>query len=226
MFRNRKIILYLICFILLCICVGLYIVVDPFYEEVVVTNHLIGEREVVCAEDLELLKVPKRMINGDYYLSSDEVTGLVTKINMAIPKGSFLYKNALETNIRDDIDLKLKDNEVSYDLFVRDIKANSGHLNEGMYVDLYLTLNKDKAVSDLLVSSCKIIALYNAQNERIRDYETANATIITINLLKDQVAYVNKALISGEISLVVGNDPYSERQSSLNKESEVLAYIE
>ena len=199
------------------------------YVKVFVASHNIAQRKQLEKEDLLEMTVPKEYLSEDVYTSEEEILGKYVRLNYSIPKSSLFYKGFLESDIRDLALTLLKPGEVNYDIYVSEVKINSGYLGVGMYLDLYLTIgNLDKAYSDLLIEGCRITGLYDTQGRVIHAYDTESRTaIISIAIAKKDVAILNKALLLGNVNLVSGSNAYDDsRTAKLNETSFILEYLQ
>lgn len=198
------------------------------YVTVYVASHNIQQRTKLSLEDIKPISILKSTISEDYYLDSVDIINKYVKLSYSIPLGSFIYKEALETNIKDLANSLLKEKEVNYDLFVSDIKLNTAHLNTNMYLDLYLTIDKgDKVISDLLLSNCRIIGFYDSYGKQIRDYDLdSRVYIVSLAINKEHVNILNKSLVLGTISSIVNKNTYEDLGTSiLNEESKIMDYL-
>ena len=197
-------------------------------KEVYVADLSIPRREKINEEYLKTIKVPKCFLNDDIYYEKDDIVGKYVKLNAYIPKGSLIYKDYLESEdeMADAVHLNLKENETTYDLFVKDIEVNTASLLSGMKVDIYLTVNKKEILSDLLISNAKISTLYDNKGKEIKNpNDNLNIAVISIVLNKDYVAYLNKAIVIGDVKILVSNDLYSGLETKLNNNSEVFKLL-
>ncbi|MDO5440040.1 MAG: SAF domain-containing protein [Erysipelotrichaceae bacterium] len=193
--------------------------------KVVVAKMSLPQRTMIKEDLLEYIYVPKEYVKDNAYLSKEEVLDKYVKLNSYIPKGSLIYKDFVEdkSNMKDGLHLDLKKDEVTYDLFIKDIKVNPAHLLTGMNVDLYLTINKKEIVSDLLISGARITGLYDINNKEIKaNNDNYTLGTISIAIKKDMVPILNKAITIGEVSLIVGSDLYNNGSASLNSSSKIF----
>ena len=164
------------------------------------------------------------------YRADEHIEGYYVKLNYTIPKGSPIYRDSLERgeDMADYAHILLKENEATYDFSVADIKVNPAHLQVGMLVDLYLTIDDERPLSDILLKNARIIGLYDGDNQEIADYERAvNVQTISLAVLQEDIAYLNKALLVGDLSLVVAEKTYDNQKNPyLIKDSEVFAYLD
>lgn len=196
--------------------------------DVYVAKNSINQRELIKESDLKIIKVPKAYVDENVFNEIEDIVGKYVKQNAKVAKGSLFYKELLDekSNIKDNLHLDLKDDEVTYDLYTRDIKVNPAYLLKDMYVDLYLTINRKEVLSDLLISNVRILNLYDLNNKEIKDYDKeATLQTISIAVKKEMVPFLNKAITLGEINLVVGADLYQEEESTLNTNSSVYNYL-
>ena len=198
------------------------------YTAVYVASHNITQRTQISRQDLELIEVPKDYLK-DVYVDIDDIAGKYVKLSYSIPKGSLIYKSALEADIKDLAHTLLKENEVNYDLYTNDIKINTANLAKNMYIDLYLTINRhDRPISDILLSNARITGLYDANDKVINDYDgDTRVYIISIAIDKNDISILNKAQVLGNISCVVNKNTYSTNlKTGIDTDSELYAYLQ
>lgn len=195
-------------------------------KKVYISAYDIGGREKIEKYYLDTIMVPKAYISDDIYLEESDIVGKYTKLDGSIAKGSLFYKSYLEEfdEMKDSSHYQLDKNQVTYDLYVRDIDVNPGNILKGMNCDLYFTLNRQEVVSDLLIEDAKIIGLYDLNNQQIVD-NLSTLNIISIAVDKDMVTYLNKALAIGKIKLIVGDDLYSKNKVKINLSDTILKYL-
>lgn len=199
------------------------------YSTIYVASHQLYQRNQITIEDLEEIKVPRGIINDDIYTSKQDIIGKYVKLSYSIPKGSFIYKTSIEEDIKDLANTLLKNNEVNYDIYTSDVKINTGNLNKNMYIDLYLTINnKDKPVSDLLISNARIIGLYDVNNKAIYDYDVdSKVSIISLAINRDAINVLNKAQVVGDLNCIVSTNTYkTDLLSTINVSSPLLDYLQ
>lgn len=199
------------------------------YVDVYVASHQIAQRTLLSNRDLAVIRLPKQVMNEDIVNDLEQIKGNYVKLSCSIPKGSMFYKAALESDIKDLANTLLMKGQVNYDLYVGEIKINSGSIATKMYVDLYLTVSRnDKPISDLLTRDCRITGLYDGNGRQILDYDRdSRVQIISLAVNEDEVSLINKALKIGEVSVIVGNKTYQNHvYSTLNRDSELLEYLE
>ena len=97
-------------------------------------------------------------------------------------------------------------------------------------MDLYLSVGSshEKPESDLLIENCRITGLFDGQGKMIQSYDPdSKAVIISLALMKEDVSYLNKALMVGNISVIVNSTTYAVNSSShLITDSEVFKYLQ
>ena len=118
-----------------------YISYSENYVQAYVASHQLMQRTLIEEKDLESILVPKEYLTDDVYRDKNDIMGRYVKLTYTIPKGSLFYRNALESDIKDLASTLLMQDQANYDLYVNEIKVNTGSLSSGMYVDLYLTVN-------------------------------------------------------------------------------------
>ena len=198
-------------------------------QEVCIAKYSLNNRTLISQDEIEVTKVPKSYLNENVILKKEDVVGKYVKINTMIPKGSFFYEDAIEEyeNIKDKLNSELEDGEVNFDLNANNINVNQSYLVKGMYVDLYLTIDKNnKVLSDLLINNVRIIGMYDVNHQEIKDYD--NKTIlqsICLAVPKDTISYLYKAQVVGQLSVVVGNNSYKKVSSKLNNNADIFEYL-
>ena len=229
---TKKILSYLTVFIVLSTCLyfslSAYLRYHGSYVKVPVASHQLYQRTCLKQEDLDYVEVPKTFLTDDICTESEDVIGKYVKLSFSLPKGSFLYKGALEKDIRDLSTTLLKQGEAAYDLFTSDVKINTGNLSVAMYLDIYFTAkDADGTLSDLLFEGCRIIGLYDASGKAIREYEKdQRISVVSIAIGKEDVMILNKALLSGNLNVLSSYESYDTFQAArLNKEGEAFEYL-
>ena len=232
--RIRKLILILVLAIILAFLIIMALKVYGDYRlkltKVYVASHNLHQRTKIEAADLQIIEVPEAYIMDNAYRADEHIEGYYVKLNYTIPKGSPIYRDSLERgeDMADYAHILLKENEATYDFSVADIKVNPAHLQVGMLVDLYLTIDDERPLSDILLKNARIIGLYDGNNQEIADYErVVNVQTISLAVLQEDIAYLNKALLVGDLSLVVAEKTYDNQKNPyLIKDSEVFAYLD
>lgn len=228
--KKQTLLKIILIFILDIILIGLLSYLISWYRlgltRVYVSAYDIGEREKIDKLYLKTILVPKAYVSDDIYLEEKDIVNKYTKLNVIVPKGSLFYKSFLEdfSDMKDSSHFLLEDNQVTYDLYVKDIDVNPANILKGMRCDLYFTLNRQEVISDLLIEDAKIIGLYDLNNQQIVDNHTT-LNIISIAVDKDMVTYLNKALAIGEIKLIIGDDLYSDNEVKINLSETILKYL-
>ncbi len=196
--------------------------------KVPVSTYSLSKRTIIDESTYELIEVPKSFLDEEVITNSDYLLNKCVKIDYSIPKGSFFYKSALDDigNIKDNLSYELAEDEVAYDINANDLNANQAYLKEGMYVDVYLTINKEQVISDLLINNLRIIGLYDLNHKSILDYDDgAILQNICLAVPSFTVPYLNKALALGKLNIVVGKECYEDVPSYLNEESTIFNYL-
>ncbi len=199
------------------------------YVEVPVAAHRLFQRTRITEEDLTKVRIHKSVLNDDLYPDEEEIIGKYVKLSFSIPKGSFIWKGALESDIGDLSVSLLREGEVNYDLYVSEVKINTGGLDVGMNVDIYLSVKGNEGnVSDLLLSGCRITGLFDPQGREVMPYEgDRRVWLVSVAVMKEQVPLLNEALMAGTLSVLSGSDSYDpDARSILNEDSRVLIYLE
>lgn len=198
------------------------------YIRTYVSSHLIKQRKQIKEDDLLEVLVPKEYLNDDIYLDKQDILNKYVKLSFSIPTGSLFYKIALEDNIKDLANTYLNENEVNYDIYTSEVKVNTGALNVDMNVDVYVTIkDKDKAISDLLLSNCRITGLYDNNGRLISVYDKdSRVNIISIAISNDCVNLLNKALKLADVNIIASSSTYNSSKScTVNENSLLMSYL-
>lgn len=199
------------------------------YTKAYVATHQISQRSLITIDDLQEVEVPKDYLKDDVYLNKEDIIGKYVKLSYSIPKGSLIYKTAIEEDISDLANTLLKEGEVNYDIYTSDVKINTANITKNMYIDMYLTIDtRDKPISDLLISNARVTGLYDSNNKPILEYDKeSRVQIVSFAIRKEDVNVLNKAQVIGKINCVVNNNAYDMRLvSSLNNKSSLFEYFE
>ena len=199
------------------------------FQRVPVASHHLFQRTKIATEDLEYIDVPSVYLSDEVSVEEEEILGSYVKLGFSLPKGSLIYKGAIEKDIRDLSLTLLKRGEANYDLYAGEVKINTGNLGIGICVDLYLTIRTgEKTISDLLIGQCRIIGLFDSQGHPIRPFDTeAKVSIVSIAVMKGYVSLINKSLAIGSINVLPSDSCYdSDSLSRLNEEAEVLEFLQ
>lgn len=187
----------------------------------------IRHRTLIDESYLSKVKIPKAYINDEVIIDKSDIVGKYVVSDGYIPKGSLFYKNALQSieQMEDGYFTRLKKNESSYDLKVKDIDVNTASLKQGQYVDLYLTINRKEVLSDLLITGARIIGIYDNQNKEVFTNKESNIQTITVAINKEMIPYLNKALAIGDIKIVTNSNLYSDQKCEINLSGDMLKYL-
>lgn len=193
-----------------------------------VAKYTLPNRTLISENEIKEIEVPESYLSNEVIINKEDIIGKYVKINTTIPKDSFFYNGSLDAYdlIKDNLNADLLNGEVAFDISANHIKANQAYLNKGMYVDVYLTISKDKVISDLLINNVKVIGLYDSNRQEIKDYDRDSLlSSICLAVPSEVLPILNKAEVLGELSLVVGNNTYNKVESVLNKDSELFIYL-
>ena len=220
---------------LLCVICSLifgYVMFERYaekYVKVYVASHHLGQRTRIEEKDLKEMMVPNVLVEENVIIGKEELIGKYVKLSCSIPSGSFFYRSALESEIADLSSTLLMKGQVSYDIFVNEVRVNTGNLQDNMYTDIYLTVDdRQNPVSDLLIRDCRIIGMYDVNGKQILPFDRdSRVQILTLALEPEDVTVFNTALHLGEITILPSSDPYQTgTRSALNRNCEVYPFPE
>lgn len=199
------------------------------FTNVYVACHQLSQRKQIDIDDLQEISIPKDYLSDDVYVDLNDIVGKYVKLSYSIPKGSLIYRGAIESDIKDLANTLLRDGEVNYDIYTSEVKINTANIAKNMYIDMYLTINNnDKPISDLLLSNARITGLYDSNNKPILDYDNdTRVSIISLAVNKQDVNVLNKAQVVGDINCVINNSAYKMNLSTvLNSKSKLFEYLD
>lgn len=229
----KKILLIIIPTTILAICLFLAIKAYQAYSLdyciAYVASHQISQRTRIKDEDIIEVLVPKEYLSEDVFTSKDDILNKYVKLSYSLAKGSLFYKGALESDIKDLANTLLMNGQVNYDIYVNEVKINTGNLACNMYVDLYLTIDtNDKPLSDLLISNARITGMYDPNGKALRDYDNdSRVYIVSLAIDKKDVNVINKAMLVGEIKAIANSNTYDTMLYTIqNKSSAIYSYLE
>lgn len=224
--KKQAIILSAVSAVLLVVtAVSLYFFLKDDKLLVPVASHTILPYTQIKTEDYYLIEIAE--VKENIITDPEKIEGLYTKGQTTIYPNSFFFAESVEAlEEMDDGPFRyLSKDEVAFDLFKNEVKINSSMLKEGMSIDLYLTVKDgDKIYSDLLFKGVHILARYDDQGKLIRD-DRSEVETFTLRLERQDVSYLNKALLIGEISAVVSSEAYTDGKAVLNTDSEVIQQL-
>ena len=198
------------------------------YTKAFVASHLIRQRKKIEETDLNEILVPKEYLSDDVYIQKEDIIGKYVKLSFSIPSGSLIYKLSLQENIKDLSNTLLKEDETNYDVFISEVKVNTGSLDVGMNTDIYLTIkDKEKTISDLLLENCRITGFYDQNNKLLNEFDqNSRINIMSLAVSYDSVNLLNKALKIGDLSIIASKKPYDvDVNCKINENSEIMDYL-
>lgn len=188
----------------------------------------IEPRTQIESEMIEMLKVPRVMLNEDSVLSIEDALGKYTEIEGIIPKGSLLYHSMLfdEEDLPDYPALKLKEGQNVFSLPIDLVKSSGNTLTNNQRIDIYVTLTpkKENPVSDALLMSVRIINVVDRKGVDMKKSELNVPSVINLAVDEQYVGLLKKASEMGTIDLYATAFPQQE-ECILNEESAVLPML-
>ena len=225
-----SVILPLLC--VLCSLVYGYVMHDRYAEKYVktyVASHHLAQRTRIEEKDLEETMVPDSLLKGNMITEKEDLIGKYVRLSCSVPSGSFFYRSSLESEIRDLSSTLLMKGQMSYDIFVNEVRVNTGNLQCDMYTDIYLTVDdRQEPISDLLIRNCRIIGMYDPNGRQILPYDRdSKVQILTLALEPEDITVLNKALHMGEITVLPSGEPYQTgTRSTFNPDCKVFSIPE
>lgn len=193
--------------------------------EVPVAKVKIEPRTKIDKSMIEMIQVPKVMLNEDCVRDSKDVLNKYTEIEGIIPKGSLFYKSMLfeENELPDYPTLKLLDGQNVFSLATNLVKSSGNTLTNNQLIDIYVTIkSKDKkTMTDCLLKNVRILNVIDRKGNDMKESESTIPSVINLAINKEYVALLKKASEIGTIDLYATNFPQDE-ECILNEESVIL----
>ena len=196
--------------------------------EVPVAKVRIEPRTQIESEMVEMVKVPKVLLNEDCVTNIKEAVGKYTEIEGIIPQGSLFYHSMLfdEDELPDYPSLKLKDGQNVFSLPIDLVKSSGNTLTNNQRIDIYVTLTpkKENPISDALLLSVRIINVVDRKGTDMKKSELNIPSVINLAVDEQYVALLKKASEMGSIDLYATAFP-QEEECILKQESAVLPML-
>lgn len=193
--------------------------------EVPVAKVKIDPRTKIDKSMIEIIQVPKVMLNEDCVRDSKDVLNKYTEIEGIIPKGSLFYKSMLfeENELPDYPTLKLQDGQNVFSLATNLVKSSGNTLTNNQLIDIYVTIkSKDKkSITDCLLKNVRILNVIDRKGNDMKESDSNIPSVINLAINKEYVALLKKASEIGTIDLYATNFPQDE-ECILNEESAIL----
>ena len=101
----KKILFISIPVIIVSLClffsISAYLTYRDDFIKVTVASHQLFQRSRLEEKDLEWIDVHKSYLSEDVLYEKEDILGKYVKLSYSVPKGSLIYKGALEEDIRD-----------------------------------------------------------------------------------------------------------------------------
>ena len=196
--------------------------------EVPVAAQTIKPRTQITKEMIEMIKIPRAMLNEDCVLDKKDAIDKYTEIEGIIPKGSLLYKSMLfnEEDLPDYPTLKLKEGQKVFALQTDLIKSSGNTLTNNQLVDIYVTITpkKENPVTDCLIKSARILNVIDRKGIDMKDSTLNIPSVINIAIDEEYVSLLKKASEMGTIDLYATTFP-QEEECVLKEESAILSIL-
>jgi len=210
--KKQKYLLLASALVLLCSLLSiLYAFRKLDLKTVYIASHRLKQRSLISESDLLPTSVPSAYLSEDVILDKEEIIGKVIKLSYSIPSGSFFYKSALnsEINMKDKAIYHLENDEVIYDLYLNELRANINNLRKDLRIDLYVANKELNLESTCFLRGVRILACFNQEGEVLEDsYDEIE--ILSLAIKEKDLALINKIMMLGEVSIYIGSSAYDE----------------
>lgn len=199
-------------------------------KKVPVAAVTIEPRTRIEKEMIVYKEIPSIFTDESCAMDESEILDKITEIEGKIPKGSLFYKQMLfdEKELPDYPALKLKDGQSSFSLGTDLLKSSGNSLTANQKVDLYVTIEqkKEKPVTDLLVSSIRILSVKDRKGNLMGTKNSSNVPyVINLAVSNEYVELLKIASKVGSIDLYAVADDRQDEECVLNEASKVMELL-
>lgn len=199
-------------------------------KKVPVAAVTIEPRTRIEKEMIVYKEIPSIFTDESCAMDESEILDKITEIEGKIPKGSLFYKQMLfdEKELPDYPALKLKDGQSSFSLGTDLLKSSGNSLTANQKVDLYVTIEqkKEKPVTDLLVSSIRILSVKDRKGNLMGTKNSSNVPyVINLAVSNEYVELLKIASKVGSIDLYAVADDRQDEECVLNEASKVIELL-
>lgn len=199
-------------------------------KKVPVAAVTIEPRTRIEKEMIVYKEIPSIFTDESCAMDESEILDKITEIEGKIPKGSLFYKQMLfdEKELPDYPALKLKDGQSSFSLGTDLLKSSGNSLTANQKVDLYVTIEqkKEKPVTDLLVSSIRILSVKDRKGNLMGTKNSSNVPyVINLAVSNEYVELLKIASKVGTIDLYAVADDRKDEECVLNEASKVMELL-
>lgn len=199
-------------------------------KKVPVAAVTIEPRTRIEKEMIVYKEIPSIFTDETCAMDESEILDKITEIEGKIPKGSLFYKQMLfdETELPDYPALKLKDGQSSFSLGTDLLKSSGNSLTANQKVDLYVTIEqkKEKPVTDLLVSSIRILSVKDRKGNLMGTKNSSNVPyVINLAVSNEYVELLKIASKVGTIDLYAVADDRQDEECVMNEDSKVIELL-
>ena len=194
---------------------------------VYIASHNLEANHLIQEEDLEAIQMPSSYVLEEVILNKERLIGSSVALDLRIAKGSFFLKDQVnEKGEGRDSDHRLLE-MTHFDLLSRNLNVVPNSLAKGMRVDIYLTINQERIISDLLFQNVKIVTLYDENFKDISLNDTSSKVAGLCLELKDAyIPIINEAIRLGDLSLAITSKSYDENAKlSFNENARFKSYF-
>lgn len=199
-------------------------------KKVPVAAVTIEPRTRIEKEMIVYKEIPSIFTDESCAMEESEILDKITEIEGKIPKGSLFYKQMLfdEKELPDYPALKLKEGQSSFSLGTDLLKSSGNSLTANQKVDLYVTIEqkKEKPVTDLLVSSIRILSVKDRKGNLMGTKNSSNVPyVINLAVSNEYVELLKIASKVGTIDLYAVADDRKDEECVLNEASKVMELL-
>lgn len=227
---KKYVLVIVLCIALILLIFGFANIYHNFKLDLItvyIASHNLEPNHLIKEEDLETIQMPRSYVLEEAILTKERLIGSSVVLDSRIAKGSFFLNDQVnEKGEGRDVDHRFLE-MTHFDLLSSKLSVVPNSLAKGMRVDIYLTINKEKIISDLLFQNVKIVTLYDESFKDISLNDTSSKVDGLCLELKDAyIPIINEAIKLGDLSLAVTSKSYDENaQLSFNENARFKSYF-
>lgn len=177
---------------------GMMVVQQEEYVEVVYAVEAIGPRTSIQSNQVGIKKMPKSLVHQDLAQDIAQVSGKVTGMYHAIPKGGLVHPSTLqaESELTDRASTMLLHGQVAFAMPADLLKTGGNTLIEGQKVDVYggLFERNQEIVVDKLLEQVRIVAIKDAKGNDISANSSGTLPKVIVLAIEERFVGVLRTL--------------------------------
>jgi Flp pilus assembly protein CpaB len=196
--------------------------------EVWIAKRDLSPRTQITEDDLVRVEIPKALLTSDYYNQSKDIINMYVKIQHAIPRGSLIFRSALES-LDESIDkprLMLRSQQAMMSINVDIVKTAGKTIQAGQRIDIYGMIKQNReTIVGLLLENVRVLAILDKNGQEVTDNPKQLPKLMLLAIHQDYVSLLTKLITIGELSITTTAEFNVEEECVLNLESPLLGFL-